>query len=208
MGRRKDTTVAPARTVSRPEPVALVPGMFAWVAMWTAIRSDDGYRVPTTVSEPSTRPGGTSRCFVLRTDDGWFIGGDLDEVDDQGGHPADELVAAEPVTPELLDVHHPTWREQFEAGWTPDPRPTTAADHLRVADLYANRVLRSITVHGYGNTSVDPALRISEYHQRQAQLRLDEIRRRPDHDPGRQREEAAMTYYLDQRPPGWPTSQG
>lgn len=182
--------------------------MFTWVTSWTAARNGDGYRVPTSVTEPSAKPGGTSCCIVLRTEDGWYIGGDLGKVDESGGHPADELVTAEPVTPELLDVHHPTWREQFQPGWTPDPRPTTAADHLRIADLNANRVLHLINVLGYGNTSVDPALRISEYHQRQAQLRLDEVRRLPTDDPERQREDAAMAYYLAQRPPGWPESQG
>lgn len=208
---RKSKPVAATPPTSAPHParerVALTPGMFAWTMPWTIRRDGERYLVPTAVYDRSSTPGGTSCCLVLRTEDGWYLGGEVDEINDDGGHPADEFAAAELVTPELLDVHYPTWREQFQGRWTPDPRPTTAADHLHIADVYSNLLLGRLNASGVGNTPVDPMLRLAEYHQRHAQFRIDEARRLPVDDPEREREEAAMRDYLRRRPPGWPERQ-
>lgn len=191
--------VNPGTPATSAEPTLLTPGMYAWVTPWSITRENDHYLVPTSVDKPETHPGGTVSCLVLHTEDGWYVGGDLPKIDEYGElRPPANPVAAEVVTVDVLDIHLPRWRQVFLPGFTPDPRPATAADHMRLAGTYSNRILYLENLRGHGNSSVQPELGLAEYHQRQARLLLDVLAHLPHDHPQHQREADAMARYLGQ----------
>lgn len=178
----------PART-NEDKALLLEPGMATWTTPAAVSRENDQFVLADRPYPRVPQPSGADCVLLLRTETGWWISGDLDRITTRRLDPRNTAVPAQPATATLLDNHQPDWRLQFHPDWSPDPSPRTAAAHLRVADLHAAQM------DPHSNT-LDPALRLAEYHQRHAHLRLDALHRLPTGHPQLTAEDTELATYL------------